>query len=117
MQQDGIFSYPGNGTFFLGAAPVFKKYFNTLKIYPKQVHAHPRRFHLDQIEGVKDRFNGKKYPVVVFNRMSDVYCINNDPEVAFDMFNSKNSLFDKTDEAAKLFQDLLGSSLLFGPND
>ena len=44
---EGMFSYPGNETFFVGAVAVFKKYFAAIKSDPETVLPHPRRFWLD----------------------------------------------------------------------
>ena len=49
--------------------------------------------------------------------MSHVVVLNSDPQVMSDIFNKHNKKIDKVDEIAKMFEPLLGSSLLFGPTD
>ena len=82
------------------------------------VYPHANRYLCDRIDNGKDRqFNSKKYPMVVWNHLSKVMTVTSDPQVISDMFNKHNKKIEKSQEGAKMFKDLLGSSILFGPSD
>lgn len=97
-QQEGVTSYPGNDKFFLGMARMMRSYLEEIKSEPNVVQPNHRLWLLDKLDGVKGRFDGEKYPLVVINRMSYVFCLNSDPQVAHDMLNSKNKIIEKTTE-------------------
>ena len=67
LAKQGMFNYPGNGTFFFGFAPAFAKYTEEIEKNPDKTIASPLRWFLEQIENTPRQFNAKKYPMVIMN--------------------------------------------------
>jgi cytochrome P450 len=63
--------------------------------------------------------DGKKEvpPIVGFALGSTVALMINSPELAEDVFLTKNKYFDKYPKAARLFSRLLGNSIIFAKSD
>ena len=79
--------------------------------------ASPLRWLLDEIDGVPRRFDSKKYPLVIMNRISDVHIWNSDPKVTNDLFNKHKKLTDKVPDFENFFKQFLGKSLFGIRND
>jgi len=75
------------------------------------------RWFLDEIEKTPRRFDSKKYPMVVMNRMSDVHVWCSDPQVTNDLFNKYNKLTDKVPDSENFFWPILEKSLIGMKND
>ena len=55
--------------------------------------------------------------MVITNHFSKVLTMVSDPEVMADLYNRQNKKVEKVAESQRMFDLLLGSSLLFGPSD
>jgi hypothetical protein len=64
-------------------------------------------------------FKGKKEvpPIVGFALGNTVALMINTPEIAEELFLTKNKYFDKYPKAARLFSRLTGDSILFAKSD
>ena len=65
----------------------------------------------------QDRFEAHKYPVVCFNYIGKVLLIISDPEMASQLYTTKNHLTDKAGLAAEITYHMLGKSFLLWFND
>ena len=68
--KQGMYSYPGNDTFFFGMVMGFQKYMDAIKDNPDKTYPHVCRYWADEIEGTPRRFNAKKYPLIVMHQVS-----------------------------------------------
>ncbi len=64
-----------------------------------------------------DNLNADKDSVVVVNLATDINLFVSDPEMAYDLLVTKNSLFDKTGIVKGVFSKIMGNSFLFSSAD
>ena len=118
FQSLGIFNHPGNSSLFIGVISKFGKYDEEAKESPNEALPHPFRYLMENIDDQKTRgLDGAKFPAIIVNFLSKVWIVNNDPEIASELFNKHGKYIDKVPDQAEQFKNLLGSSLLFGPTD
>ena len=79
LVKQGMYDYPSNGMFFFGMVLEYVRYGKFLEENSHESHSAPMRWLLDEIEGTPKRFNSRKYPLVILNRMSEVHIMNSDP--------------------------------------
>ena len=118
LKAQGMQSLPDNERFFFGSVGMVAKYFNLIRTDDKErVYPQISRWFADSIEKEERKFNSKKHPMVITNHFAKVVTMVSDPEVMSDLYNKQNKKVEKVEESARMFGDLLGSSLLFGPSD
>ena len=62
-------------------------------------------------------YDSAKHPVLVVNALNSILLIVADPNIAQDLYTTKNMFYDKTGSFEAIFSNLLGRSFLFSEAD
>ena len=62
-------------------------------------------------------FNGREYPVVATNFMTNITLAVSDADMVKDLFTTKNSITDKDGMMLTMFKDSIGESFVFSQGD
>jgi len=74
--------------------------------------------HMKMAESLgESEFNAANHPVTATQQFGQVHFFVQDPQMAQDLFTTKNIAIDKTGETEMMFKDLLGNSFLFSKGD
>lgn len=123
-ESQGAVVFPGARRFFFGNSLDFQAYAKARS--GAEVVAGPQAWlifkHFPSLMGHQASYKAEQshcenYPIVALNLQSRTALWVADPDIAQDVFITKNAHLDKTVESFLLFKCIIGQSFIFSPND